>query len=74
MANSSDPCSERTLNSGDSKVGRQAWLFRRGSEFNPPACERMTVREAGGVHFNEIEVFGIPAFESLFPTELKCVH
>jgi hypothetical protein len=51
--------SERSLNSGDSKVGRHASLFRRGSAFDPPACESMTVREPGGVRFIEIEVSNI---------------
>jgi hypothetical protein len=57
--------SERSLNSGDSKICRHAWLFRRGLEFNPPARESMAVHETGGVHFIEIEDPDIAAFEFL---------
>jgi hypothetical protein len=67
------PHHERSLNSGDSKVDRHAWLFRPGSEFHPPACESMTVGEPGGAHFIEIEVSGIAAFESLSPSKPKCL-
>jgi hypothetical protein len=38
-----------------------------------PARERMTVGEPSGVHFIEIEVSGIAAFESLLPTKPKCL-
>jgi hypothetical protein len=55
----------RSLNSRDSKVDRHVWLFRRGSEFDfLPTRESMIVREPSGVHFSEIEVSGIAAFES----------
>jgi hypothetical protein len=33
----------------------------------------MTIRESGGVHFIEIEVSGIAAFESLRPAKTKCL-
>jgi hypothetical protein len=64
----------RSLDSGDSKVGRHAWLIRRGSEFRPPpAWESMTVCQPGGVHVIEIEVFPRAAFESLRLLNLKCL-
>jgi hypothetical protein len=65
---------ERSFNSGDSIVGRYPWLFRRNSEFDPPARESMTVRENGGVHFIEIAVSGRAAFESLLsPNPNACL-
>jgi hypothetical protein len=66
--------SERFLNPGDSKMS--ATIGFSGAVRNSirlPARERMTVREPGGVHFVEMEVPGIAAFESLRLPKPKCL-
>jgi hypothetical protein len=63
--------SRYSLNSGDSKVSRHSWFFRRGSKFDPPARESVIVREPGSAHFVEIKISGTAAFSFLLPTKLR---